>query len=531
MTIKDILKSGDEVMIKSFFAFNSTHSDAAVATKFQAWARHLFSKYFSSLDAPFHKDMDEFNIAVYRGKMDALVNIGFRGCAKTARTKLFMAFCILNDQDHYRRYIKVLAEDGINSKQIVTDIYNMLVAPVFSLYPETFERGTTKREERMDSFTTTKGIKIVAGTVGTDQRGAIQEDARPDLIWYEDFENRTTLRSGRKTQSIWENMEEARTGLAVNGGCIYTCNYISEQGNVHTLVTRTSARRKVLITPILDPQTGRSAWPARYTLADIEQMKLDDDDFEGERLCKPSAAREVFFDREALEKQVPKTPLRVIADFKLFKTYDPSHRYASGHDVAGGVGLDSSTSVFIDFDTVPCQVVGTFKSNAIKPDTFGDEIQRETDIFGQCLAAPEKNNHGHATIARCKQLEVNLFNTPGKDTKMEAGFVSATGFNNGPKEYGWHTNAASKPKMLFAFGKAVTDGLIELNDTDLIAEAKAYTRNDLMDEEKDPRLTTRHFDLLIAACIAWQMRDYAELPETEEAEEEEIEPPLYPDIG
>ena len=57
--------------------------------------------------------------------------------------------------------------------------------------------------------------------------------------------------------------------------------------------------------------------------------------------------------------------------------------------------------------------------------------------------------------------------------------------------------------------KAVVDGHLELSDKDLIAEAKAYTRDDLMDRDDDVRLTTRHFDLLIAAAIAYWMKDYA----------------------
>ena len=62
--------------------------------------------------------------------------------------------------------------------------------------------------------------------------------------------------------------------------------------------------------------------------------------------------------------------------------------------------------------------------------------------------------------------------------------------------------------MLFALSKAVSDGLIALNDADLLQELKSYTRNDLIDDIKDPRLTTRHFDLLIACAIAWMMKDY-----------------------
>jgi len=129
----------------------------------------------------------------------------------------------------------------------------MLVSPRISkLYPGTFEKTVYKREERKDTFTTSStGIKILADIVGTTQRGAKQEEARPDFIWFNDFESRKTLRSAVITRSIWDNMEEARTGLEVGGGAIYSCNYISEAGNVHRLVTeKKSARKKIFIVPI-----------------------------------------------------------------------------------------------------------------------------------------------------------------------------------------------------------------------------------------------------------------------------------------
>lgn len=524
MTIQEILQSDDPTQLKAFFAFEATDSDEAVILKFNLWGRKYFSKYFSSIDAPFHHPSDLDTLAVYRGEADAYVDAGFRGAAKTARKKVFRAFVICNDTEHRRRYLKVESDDLDNAKQIVTDVYNMLVhPPIRALYPEVFEKTDTKREERMDSFTTATGVKLVAMSVGVSQRGAIQEDVRPDEIWFEDFENRTTLRSNRRTKAIWENMEEARTGLAKGGGCVYTCNYVSEQGNVDRLIKKTGPRKRIRIQPILNPD-GTSAWPSRYTIADIEQMKLDDDDFEGERMCRPSASKDVLFDREQLDKQVSKEPVRVSAQFKIFREYNPSHRYGSGHDVAGGVHLDSSTSVFIDFDTIPAQVAATFKSDSIKPDTFGDEIYREQQIIPG-IAGPEKNNHGHATIARAKQLGVNMYFTQPKDDKTQAATNAVQ-----LKEYGWHTNALTKPKMLFAFSKAVEDGLIELNDADLIAECKAYTRNDLIDDEKDPRMTTRHFDLLVAACIAWQMKDFATVIVIEEPYVEPQEELNYPQI-
>ena len=77
--------------------------------------------------------------------------------------------------------------------------------------------------------------------------------------------------------------------------------------------------------------------------------------------------------------------------------------------------------------------------------------------------------------------------------------------------------------MIAELRKAVDDGHLELSDPDLIAEVRAYTRDDLMDNEVDPRLATRHFDLLIGAAIAWQMRNYAEAP-TEEYQQKPYEP-------
>jgi len=319
-------------------------------------------------------------------------------------------------------------------------------------------------------------------------------------------------------------MEEARTGLAKGGGCIYTCNYVSEQGNVHKLVTAPATRRRVLIIPIIE--NGVPTW-VRYSLEDIEQMRRDDDDFEGERLCRPSASKDVLFDRETLDKMERLEPIKEVAGFRIYKKYDPSHRYAFGADVAGGIGLDSSTSCVIDFETIPAHVTGTFNNNNIKPMTFGDELARQGNMFGEALIAPERNNHGHATIGRLRQIYDNIFSPPIKETKVDQSVSQS-------KEYGWLTTGLSKPKMIFALSRAVEDGHLLLNDPILIQECASYSRNDLIDSENDPRLTTRHFDLLIAAAIAWQMKDYAKHPSIKDEQYDSIleeVKPLYADIG
>jgi hypothetical protein len=297
-------------------------------------------------------------------------------------------------------------------------------------------------------------------------------------------------------------MEEARTGLSVGGSCIYCCNYISEAGNVHQLVTTPADKKKILIVPIV--KDNIPAWPDRYTLPMIEEMRKVDKDFEGERLCSPSAGKSVFFDRLKIEKQIPIEPVEINNGFKIFKRYTPAGKYASGHDIGGGLGLDSSTSVFIDFSCFPAQVVATYVNNTIKPDIFAYEIERQSKLYNYCLVAPERNNNcGGTTIAILKQLDkVNIYKTEPKDSRIMV---------NAPCEYGWNTNSATKTKMLDALADAIYKEILVLSDIDLINELKYYTRDDVMDKEADPRLSTRHFDLLIGCAIAWQMKEYRNL--------------------
>ncbi len=501
MEIQEILQSDDKELHLGLFQFSQEDTDEIVLTRFNLWARHFFPQYFEDEDAPFHKDINLGNLDAYRGKIDYFVDVAFRGAGKDVKTKLFIAYTILNDKDRTKRYFKVLSEDTANSKQVVTDIYNMLVHPkIISYYPNTFGKSVFKREETMGAFTTATSIKVLADTVGTEQRGAIQEENRPDFVWFNDFESRKTLRSTVITRALRDNMEEARTSLQKGGCCIYTCNYISEMGSVHALITeKQSERKRILIVPIMDKE-DTPTW-SRYTKEDIRQMQQDDDDFNGERMCRPDASKDVYFDREILDKMELRQPIKEIAGFKIYRNYDPSHRYAGGHDIAGGVGLDSSTSVFLDFSTVPAQVVGTFASNTVLPEAFGDEIYSEANNFGGCIVAPE-NNKFDQTILKAKQLGANIY-------KSRKGQTLKTIAIQSPYQWGWNTNSLTKSKMMSDFRKACNDGLVALNDKDLIQEAKSYTRNDLIDNSPDPRdvsNATRHFDLLTAAAIAWQMK-------------------------
>lgn len=78
--------------------------------------------------------------------------------------------------------------------------------------------------------------------------------------------------------------------------------------------------------------------------------------------------------------------------------------------------------------------------------------------------------------------------------------------------FGWLTTHLSKTTAFMDFRTDYNDGLIHIFDVDVLKEMKAYTNNDLTDTSTG--LVTRHFDLLMAVVIAWQMHKYVATQET-----------------
>lgn len=515
---KNILDEGSPSQVRALFEFDRHTPEDIVYKKWRLWSRWFFPQYFESGDAPHHEDGDRKRIRIYLGYDPVFLNIAYRGDAKTTRAKLFRAFVIANDTSHFRRYMRILSKDPGNAAQSVTDIYNMLISfRVKALYPEIFEKTEAKRQESMSVFITSTGIKMESDSIGTDQRGAVQSESRPDYDWYDDFETRMSLYSAVTTHKIWQNMEEAKTGLAKGGASEYTCNYISERGNVHRLVLRTEQRYKMIV-PIGQKKNGKwiPAW-LRYSHDDIAYMEKHEDEFDGERLCKPSASKDIYFARDAVDKQsewnivngvrqaIEKEPYDEVNSLKFWKKFSPMNRTISGVDVGGGVGLDSSTNVVIDLDCVPAQVIATYANNEIKPDAHAHVVAKQNkQYFGACYTAIEKNFGSTNDIFKTLYPSEKIHKTQRTENKIK--FAKST-------EFGWETNGLTKGQMLEDLDKAIEDGLLDLNDPALIAEARSYTTADLMEVNIDPTMTTRHFDLLMACAIAWHNRNHVRRPE------------------
>lgn len=287
MNLEDILISGTRAEKKFLWGFSLEDSNSTIQKKFRLFVIGNYPRYLSSDWADFHYKMIENYIESYRGNCDFL-NIGFRGCSKTSLMKLFVVFVLLNDKYSYKRYIRVNTKEIGNSKQIVTDIYN-LVVEVEDIYGDVFEKeGKTKREETMGGFTMKNGVKVSAGTVGKTQRGLIQDAFRPDWVIFDDVEDNESIESVVITRKIIAKCDEAIQGMSVDGTYIVLANYISDLGVIEDFRKKAVVE---MITPIED--SNGITW-GRYTREKVQKLVESAKDWWGDYMCQPQLKAREF---------------------------------------------------------------------------------------------------------------------------------------------------------------------------------------------------------------------------------------------
>ena len=490
--IKDIILGEDVETQRLLFSFDSQTSNEKILKKFELFTHSQYPRYFKVKSAEFHREMILNLIKSYRGQRN--INIAFRGSSKTTLTKLFVVFVLLNDLDHFRRYLKVLSRDIKNPKQIVTDVFNLCLEKR-DIYGDVFEKeGDKKREETMSSFTMKSGVKFTAGTVGQSQRGHAQDAYRPDWIWFDDIEDRESVSSVVITEGIISRIDEAITGLAKGGSWTVTGNYISEYGVIQWFLGKDNVLKQ--LTPIL--KDGQPTWEI-YSLAEIEQFKKDSEDFYGEYMCDPTRSEGKFFDLDRIDADLKKCKVafKKIGDTKYWFPYLSHHRYGIGADTSEGVGLDSNALSLFNFTTG--DLVATNHSNTIKPELFAYELKRVGTEYGECIIAPEINNmSGGIVIVTLKNIYENIFRATDRTKIKEVETL----------QLGWHTNSRSKPQMFMDFRRDYNDGLIHIYDEQVLKEMKSYANSDIVENPKSK--ITRHFDLLTSVVIAWQMKNETE---------------------
>jgi hypothetical protein len=504
-----LLNASQEELL-AFFSFDDDTPDK-ILIKFDRWARMYFPEYFKYQTAPFHAEMVLGYINSYIANKP-FVNLGFRGSAKTSLLKLFITFVMLNDLKSRKKFIKVLTKDLRNSKKTVTDIFNNIVR-VKDLYGEVFiVDKELKQEETMSTFKLNSEVQINAGTVGQQHRGHLQGAFRPDWLIFDDIEDKETTRSIIITTGIIDRCDEALAGMSIDGSYVVLGNYISKSGVIQWFLNQGIDR---MIVPVIT-EDNIPTWPEAFTLEVIEEKKKATNDFYGEYLQDPERSENSYFDLPKLNEAMTtaRPPFKTFQGLRYWASPEEGHLYGIGADVGEGSGKDSSTIVVFDFTTN--ELVASYHNNRIEPIQFAKELERVGYEFNTCIMAPERNNNGVAVLE-------NLRDYPHIYREVTSGMRTIKRTDR----MGWHTNKKTRPMMFDAFRKAFNDGTVRIYDIDVLKEMRSYSYSDI--NESEHAMVTRHYDLLVAATIAWAMKKHAVFyHETIPFEEEE---PIYSDIG
>lgn len=505
---------------------------------FACFCLYYFSDFFIYALAEFHWQMILEIEAFTRGEIKFLMWIMFRESAKTSFAKMYVIYCIAYRK---KRFINYDSYDKANSEAALFDVASWLQTNrrIIADFGQLFVEDRSSKQatmKRISEFVTTNKVKVKAYSTQESTRGRIFDRFRPDLYIVDDFETEITAKSAPVTQKIIAHIDGMKSGIATDGQVIFLGNLISETGSVATLIHESKENPDAWHYHRVDvEEKGKIMWPDKYvwTNADaaklnamipdpkqrkvsLEQKRKDLNAggrkvYEAEMLNSPEAAGEPFFNRERVDAYIAKNkkPLKIVGGLSVYEDYLARHRYAFGGDTSKGVGRDACASAGIRFspmDRTPALVVGTYTNNTIPPDLFGDEMAAHGRLFGECLLAPELNNTGFATVTRLKAIYPShkIYRQIREDQLGK----------NITKDLGWEATSANVATIYFNFRSAFDLGEIEVFCPALLAEIRAFTKRDLEEasrrsETPQAGVITRHFDLLRAVCIAWEMRTHA----------------------
>lgn len=213
-----------------------------------------------------------------------------------------------------------------------------------------------------------------------------------------------------------------------------------------------------------------------------------------------STSRNIF-DLDVLSELKNKAKAKIPQEFKswlFFDTIKPNHQYVIGADPSEGIGGDHSAASIIDFSYKIPRIIATFMDNTISPDLFAYELRTMGEKLNFALIIVERNNHGHATLQTLKGIYPMDYIYKEKITNKEE--------DQDTTKLGWSTNLATKPRMFYEFSTALNDGLLDIPSLQILKEASDFDRKHLSKLKTDDGESTKHFDLLTSAAIAYQGR-------------------------
>ena len=180
---------------------------------------------------------------------------------------------------------------------------------------------------------------------------------------------------------------------------------------------------------------------------------------------------------------------------KVWRDPIPGHEYVIGADVAEGIpGRAYSVAAVLDVSLDIPEQAAEWHGH-IGPVEFGRDVLAPLGrFFNDAVVAPERNNHGHATIAGLKQAAYpRIYHH--RRPESSGGQIRIVG---------WPTDGGTKPVMIGELRACVRERLMVFHSADFLREAMHFQSGD--EDEEAPGGGRRFTDRVIAWSIAWQVR-------------------------
>lgn len=229
----------------------------------ELWFRYYFPQYCYAEAADFHKKATKRilnNLEWYE------VRAWSRELAKSTRTMMEVLYLCLTAK---KKYVLMISNSFDNAERLLMPFKGNLEANqrIIHDYGHQELPGSWTSSE----FTTRKGVAFRALGAGQSPRGTRNEEARPDVILFDDLDTDEDCRNPEIIEKKWRWIEDAAIGtrsLSKNTSIIFCGNIIAKDCCV---VRAQEFADKTDIINIRDAE-GKSTWPQKNTEEHIDRV-------------------------------------------------------------------------------------------------------------------------------------------------------------------------------------------------------------------------------------------------------------------
>ena len=299
----------------------------------EAWFRYYFPKYTFAQPAPFHitatqrvlSNVEHYEVRMWsrelakstRTMMEVfyLMLVGHTGTEKGRKKKY--ALMISNSLDNATRLLMPYKINFENNRRIIKD------------YGLQENAGKWQAAE----FTTLKGISFRALGVGQSPRGTRNEEARPDILLFDDVDTDADCLNPEIVRKKWRWIEEAAIGtrsVSLPTTILFCGNRIAVDCCIQRAIAFSDDHEVINIRDA----KGVSSWPEKNTEPDIDRV-LSQKSF--------AAAQKEYYNNPVVEgavfTQMAFKPARHITEYEHLVCYtDPSYKDTNDYKATVLVG-------------------------------------------------------------------------------------------------------------------------------------------------------------------------------------------------